>query len=463
MDRNIDMISNLPSSLLIIIAGFLSFKEAARTSVLSKQWLNIWRDAMHIQFNENFFVKSDEPEENQKVQREVFINFARQFIANYPPQDIKTLGLTCSKPGDFLADMQNIVMFASSRNVRELGLDFSDPTWREHALENHQAAFELPLLVYEHGQALKSMKLFSCSFDVSNFSNFCALKTLSLGWIKINMGSILAILESCPLLESLSLKKCWDIVSFEISKPGLRLKSLVIEECDIADDFVLIEGPKLQFFKFSGNVGEFLLDDQSDLVKAELDFETETAFDEIGLFLCDLLEDLFAAQVLTVCSVFLQIVPSGNEPLGLQAQIDVRYLILKTALHINEFCGIRFMLRSCPHLEILTIDIGPANIFPEYGAPYPFNPQEFWSEDLLVEECVTTTLKAVNVKGFKGMMNELNVLKYLLLFGHAIEELTLYVSNEAGSNGETREFYMERALQVLEFNKASRNLSIAVL
>jgi hypothetical protein len=102
-------------------------------------------------------------------------------------------------------------------------------------------------------------------------------------------------------------------------------------------------------------------------------------------------------------------------------------------------------------------------LFQEYGAPYPFNPQEFWSEDLLVEECVTTTLKAVNVKGFKGMMNELNVLKYLLLFGHAMEELTLYVSNEAGSNGETREFYMERALQVLEFNKASRNLSIAVL
>jgi len=307
MDRNIDMISNLPSSLLIIIAGFLSFKEAARTSVLSKQWLNIWRDAMHIQFNENFFVKSDEPEENKKVQREVFINFARQFIADYPQQDIKTLGLTCSKPGDFLADMQNIVMFASSRNVRELGLDFSDPTWREHALENHQAAFELPLVAYEHGQALKSLELFSCSFDVSNFSNFCALKTLSLGWIKINMGSILAILESCPLLESLSLKKCWDIVSFEISKPGLRLKSLVIEECDIADDFVLIEGPKLQFFKFSGNVGEFLLDDQSDLVKAELDFETETVFDEIGLFLCDLLEDLFAAQVLTVSSVFLQV------------------------------------------------------------------------------------------------------------------------------------------------------------
>ncbi|KAJ6376541.1 hypothetical protein OIU76_025652 [Salix suchowensis] len=283
MNSNIDRISNLPSSLLIIIASFLPFKEAARTSVLSKQWLNIWRDAMHIQFNETFFVKSDEPEENRKVQREVFINFARQFIANYSQQVIKTLGLACSKPADFLSDIQNILMFASSRDVRELGLDFSDPTWREQALENHQAAFELPLPVYEHGQ------------------------TLSLGWIKINMGSISAILDSCPLLENLSLKKCWDIENFEISKPGSRLKSLVLEKCDIAYDGVLIEGPKLQFFKFSGNVGEFLLKNQSDLVKAELDFEMETEFDEIGLFLYNLLQDLFAAQVLTVCSVFLQV------------------------------------------------------------------------------------------------------------------------------------------------------------
>ncbi|KAB5534796.1 hypothetical protein DKX38_017882 [Salix brachista] len=462
MNSNIDRISNLPSSLLVIIASFLPFKEAARTSVLSKQWLNIWRDAMHIQFNENF-VKSDEPEENRKVQRDVFINFARQFIANYSQQVIKTLGLACSKPGDFLSDIQNILMFASSRDVRELGLDFSDPTWRELALENHQAAFELPLLVYEHGQVLRSLKLFSCSFKVSNFSNFCALKTLSLGWIKINMGSISAILDSCPLLENLSLKKCWDIENFEISKPGSRLKSLVLEKCDIAYDGVLIEGPKLQFFKFSGNVGEFLLKNQSDLVKAELDFEMETEFDEIGLFLYNLLQDLFAAQVLTVCSVFLQIVPSGDEPLGLQAPIDVRHLILKTALHINEFCGIKFMLRSCPHLEILTIDIVPANILPDYGAPYPFNPHGFWSKDLMAEECVTSTLKAVNVKGFTGMMNELQVLRYLLHSGHAMEELNLYVSGEGGSNGETRGFYMGRAQQVLQFKKASRNLNIAVL
>ncbi|KAJ6332791.1 hypothetical protein OIU77_008778 [Salix suchowensis] len=158
-----------------------------------------------------------------------------------------------------------------------------------------------------------------------------------------------------------------------------------------------------------------------------------------------------------------QIVPSGDEPLGLQAPIDVRHLILKTALHINEFCGIKFMLRSCPHLEILTIDIVPANILPDYGAPYPFNPHGFWSKDLTAEEGVTGTLKAVNVKGFTGMMSELQVLRYLLHSGRAMEELNLYVSGEGGGNGDTREFYMGRAQQVLQFNKASRNLNIAVL
>ncbi|XP_061963922.1 F-box protein At3g62230-like [Populus nigra] len=463
MDRNTDLFSNLPSSLLIIIASFLSFKEAARTCILSKQWLNIWREVENVDFDENNFVKLDESEENQKVQREVFINFARQFIANHSQQVIKTLGFRCSKPGNFLVDMQNIVMFATSHNATGLRLDFSDPTWREDAIMNHEAVSELPSHVYEHGQALESLKLFSCRFDASKFTNFSAIKSLSLGWININIGSILVILESCPLLETLHLKKCWNLEYFEVSKPGLRLQNLVLDKCDIRHEWLAIEGPRFQFFKYSGKVGQFLLENQRDMVEAELDFGMQTEFEEVGAFLYDLLQELFAARILTVCSVFLQIIPSGDEPLGLQAPLDVRKLILKTALHSNEYCGIKFMLRSCPRLETLTIDIGPARIFPDYEPPYPFDPEELWSRNFQVEFCVIETLRVVNVKGFKGTRNELYVLRYLLHFGRAMEELNLYASNEGGDNGENREFYMGRAQIVLGFYKASRNVSILVL
>ncbi|XP_034903957.1 F-box protein At3g62230 [Populus alba] len=463
MDRNTDMFSNLPSSLLIIIASFLSFKEAARTCILSKQWLNIWREVENVDFDENNFVKLDESEENQKVQREDFINFARQFIADHSQQVIKTLGFRCSKPENFLVDMQNIVMFATSHHATGLRLDFSDPTWREDAIMNHEAVSELPSYVYEHGQALESLKLFSCRFDASKFTNFSAIKSLSLGWIDLNIGSILVILDSCPLLETLRLKKCWNLEYFEISKPGLRLQNLVLDKCDLRHEWLAIEGPSFQFFKYSGKVGQFLLENQRDMVEAELDFGMQTQFEEVGAFLYDLLQELFAARILTVCSVFLQIVPSGDEPLGLQAPLDVRKLILKTALHSNEYCGIKFMLRSCPRLETLTIDIGPAKIFPDYEPPYPFDPEEIWSRNFQVEFCVIETLRVVNVKGFKGTRNELYLLRYLLHFGRAMEELNLYASNEGGDNGENREFYMGRAQIVLGFYKASRNVSISVL
>ena len=101
--------------------------------------------------------------------------------------------------------------------------------------------------------------------------------------------------------------------------------------------------------------------------------------------------------------------------------------------------------------------------FQDYEPPYPFDPEKFWSRNFQVELSVTTTLRVVNVKGFKGTRNELYVLRYLLHFGRAMEELNLYVSNEGGDNGENREFYMGRAQKVLAFYKASRNVSMSVL
>jgi len=37
--------------------------------------------------------------------------------------------------------------------------------------------------------------------------------------------------------------------------------------------------------------------------------------------------------------------------------MNAKHLIMKTALHHFEFMGVSFMLRSCPYLERLTIEI----------------------------------------------------------------------------------------------------------
>uniref|UniRef100_A0A2C9W8G7 Uncharacterized protein n=1 Tax=Manihot esculenta TaxID=3983 RepID=A0A2C9W8G7_MANES len=214
---NLDMFSRLTSSLLVLIVSYLPFKEAARTSVLSKQWRNVWRETTYLEFDEKSFVNLEETDENQRIQRSFFFDFIRQFLANYPRTPIQKFSLTCSKPEGFLADIQNFVIFAISRNVKDLELDFSDPIWREEDdPKNHPAAVELPFQVYQH-LGLESLKLISCNFDLSRFSNSTTLKGVSLVWVDMSLASIEILLLRFPFLESLSLKKCWNIHHVEIT------------------------------------------------------------------------------------------------------------------------------------------------------------------------------------------------------------------------------------------------------
>ncbi|XP_021688799.2 putative F-box protein At3g29830 [Hevea brasiliensis] len=206
-NNNQDMFSMLSSHLLVLIVSYLPLKEAARTSILSKQWRDIWRQTTNLEFHEKSFVNLKETNENQRIQRSSFFDFIRRLLASYPKKDIQKFSLACSKPKDFLIDIQNFVIFAISRNVRELELDFSDPTWKEvDDLDNHPAIVELPSQVYQH-VGLETLKLFSCNFDASRLNNFPNLKRVSLGWLEINVVSFKALLLRFPLLESFNLKK----------------------------------------------------------------------------------------------------------------------------------------------------------------------------------------------------------------------------------------------------------------
>uniref|UniRef100_A0A2C9W8F5 FBD domain-containing protein n=1 Tax=Manihot esculenta TaxID=3983 RepID=A0A2C9W8F5_MANES len=401
---NQDMFATLTNDLLVLIVSNLPFKEAARTSILSKQWRNVWPETTTLEFNENFFVKFQENEETQIIQRIVFFDFVWSFIANYPQRAIQSFALACSQPQDFLADIQNFVIFAVSLNVKELELDFSDPRWNEDDLDNHLAVAELPFQAYHH-VGLESLKMFSCSIDVSRVSNFTTLKDVSLGWIKISITFIKSFLVTCPLIESLSLKKCWNVIEhFEISLPNLKLKNLILDKCNFIHDMVWIDGPKIKFLKYSGKIGYFHLLDQRDMAEVDLDFGMENEFEEVGAVLYDILQELYSARILTVCSVFLQ----------------------------------------------------------NYVPPSELNPHEFWSNNIRVQECIRSSLQVVNVKGFKGTSSELYVLKYIICYGRQLQQLNLYISNEEGENSENRETYMERVEQLRQSRNSSPNLQIFV-
>ncbi|XWS11194.1 hypothetical protein CRYUN_Cryun38cG0063100 [Craigia yunnanensis] len=463
MANNKDLFMELPQCLLHIIISFLPFKEAARTSILSKLWLNLWCSTRNIEFEESFFVNPEESDATKVMKRKVFIDFVQQWIGNYCEPCVDKFALAFSKPGQFVADIENFISFALAKTVGGLSLDFSDPTWMEDDTKNHEPLFDLPSHVYEHG-VLESLKLFSCKIDRSALKNFGLLKDLSLGWMELDEKSIKALLQYCPLLENLSLTKCWNIEHFILSEPSLLLRKLVIDKCSFHEPgWIYLEiAPRLRFFKYSGRVASFDLDYLCCLEEADLDFGLESSFRDVGDLLYKLLLDLFSVTILTVCSFMLQVIPNSEEPQSTEFPLNVRHLTLKTALHSHEFYGITFFLNSCPLLETLTIELCPARVFPDYEPPFEFSPVDFWTKNLIVYKCIHHTLKMVEVKGFKGTLNEFMVLQYLICLGRAMERLNLSISKETDDNGGNVELYRARAQMLLQLKKASKKLQISI-
>lgn len=342
--ENVDLFEKLPDNIIFIIIASLSFKEAARTSVLAKRWRYLWRAIKNIEFNQWFFLKCDDDSKaNREIQTNAFVDFVREWMNLYMEPAIDSLSLTFSTPTDeFPQVMDDCIEFALAHHVKSLCLDFSDPAWDENNLYSHpEESLDLPLCVYGH-QVLASLTLFSCEVCTSGLSKLCMLRRLSLGWIGITQSFVKDLFANCPLLEYFSLKRCWGIDQLiQIQGPKLMLKTLVIDRCNFIDDyFSIYETPRLRFLKYAGTVITFDISlSTSMLQEVDLDFGFEDAYIEYGDVLHDLLCYLNPMKVLTVCSYLLQVRTYTHARRNIFNQIN-KYIYI---YYYSSF-GFRFIL-----------------------------------------------------------------------------------------------------------------------
>ncbi|TKY57257.1 putative F-box protein [Spatholobus suberectus] len=233
--------------------------------------------------------------------------------------------------------------------------------------------------------------------------NFHILKEVSLGWMEVRLTAIKALLTNCKMLESLSFNKCWNSDKFnlgEVEYVGLR--KLVLDKCRFEFYFFKVNAPNLKIFKCCGLMNFFIIEIHSPIMEVvDHDFSLEYEFEGHGDPLCNLVKDLCTARVLTV-------IPSGPEQLR---DMHVQHLIMKMALHEDEFLGITFFLNSCPMLERLTIELClEKNDLFDYEPPFYFNRTQFWIDNVEDYECLRSSLEVVEINGFRGTGNERLVL-----------------------------------------------------
>ncbi|CAF2264196.1 BnaA04g27260D [Brassica napus] len=421
--RNRDRLSTLPEHLLVPIISNLPFEEAVRTSVLSKPWKHLYHGTTNVSFKESEFVKRtvSSSEESLDEARAAFVRYVVNWTSTFSGDVIESFELRLSKPFGFEAEIKHLIEFAVSKQVKTLVLDFSELSCDASNQVRPLILFQLPECFYNQ-TTVESLKLFACGFDPSRLANPCAFKSVCFGYTEL--GRIMTLLSKSPLLESLTVRNCWNVNLESITGDQNRLRELVFENCVFATEYTLLDLPNIKVFKYIGSFHYFqFLAVNRRMEEAYLAYGAETG-DEIGQFFCDVLYDLLSARKLTVCPFLIKAIKDSDDPVRLKAPMETRHLVINTGLVPDEFVGIRLMINSCPELEILTLQMFPSVPVARYTPG--FNPMSYWAYQIS-HKCLKKTLKVVQVRNFTGSMYELILLRYLIRSARVLERVDLYL------------------------------------
>ncbi|CAI9088523.1 OLC1v1022864C1 [Oldenlandia corymbosa var. corymbosa] len=204
-----DGISRLPDEILVNILGFLSLKEAGRTSLLSKRWRNICKQIVRLDFDASKILD--------------------RMAATILDMIRICFDLDSKK---FQAKIDEWLQSAFARRVERLELNLLKAGGSGRREASNTYAFPNELLGLISGNPSEPSGC--CSADVRSrgLFEFKYLRALTLRCVNVSKEVLGFFLRSCPFLEHLVVDGSHDLKdNFEISGPSLALKYLEIWDC----------------------------------------------------------------------------------------------------------------------------------------------------------------------------------------------------------------------------------------
>ncbi|KAK9048523.1 hypothetical protein SSX86_032514 [Deinandra increscens subsp. villosa] len=194
-----DMISKLPPNIIETVLCFLPIQEAARTSILSREWRYHWIKIPKLVFIEDTFQVSTGSAEppftsqtiDQLIKRRKLFNAIYQvlFMHRDPIHEFTLSMVTNATCFEF----DRIMLHLSQRNtVKKLKLEFI-------------SGYKLPSSIFSFHR-LTDLHLTGCDLDNEpTFNGFGNLASLYFQEVMVCRKTLLHLLSSCPLLKSVYL------------------------------------------------------------------------------------------------------------------------------------------------------------------------------------------------------------------------------------------------------------------
>ncbi|KAK2650179.1 hypothetical protein Ddye_017668 [Dipteronia dyeriana] len=406
---SMDRISELPTFIIHHIMSYLSEKEAARTSILSKNWHCVRASFPILDFHESYAYFVGKNRANRylaEYHSRLGNKFLRPLIKFVKFVDASllrfcNLGFSLQR-FSLLTSLLDVEQSSSlldkwiglviKNGVKEL--DFDVPPGRDEWMYN------LPQIVFL-AKSLTILKLGGCKLEhPSETIRFHSLESLTLTDVHINEDMLQKLTIGCPLLQHLVLSNCRGFTRIDIYK-AYKLKIIEIQEYSHATiQSVKIDLPSLKVFRLG------------------LRPSKSCTIDLVG---CPNLNDLTLSAVNLMDQEFHCLI--SNFPF--LENLCLGYCLLLNKVSISNYQLKILRVSSCRNLKAIDVDSPNLVLFHYINDSIPtisMNAQCQWKVCLEMINADADTLWFLKLKEFLGFANQ-------------IKDLELYVDWDEDSLG----------------------------
>ncbi|CAI9093895.1 OLC1v1029493C1 [Oldenlandia corymbosa var. corymbosa] len=243
-------LEDLPSEILVHILSFMTLKEAGRTSVLSKNWVGLWRFVVQLDFEPS---KDSEYIVGTPLFNEMrgqYVEWVNKVLQSHKGFRIDKFRICFELNRFFQDDIDKWVHYAFSRRVERLELNLLDKGCPMYATQEHyHYNFPTRLLLDDNSNGSDESSI----HHFAGFHQYYNLRSLRLGSVNVTGEDIHLFLNKSPFLEHLTVQgSCSkDMLSVVVLGPSLALKHLEITYCQYLQSIIVRDAPHLISINFT--------------------------------------------------------------------------------------------------------------------------------------------------------------------------------------------------------------------
>ncbi|XP_060676461.1 F-box/FBD/LRR-repeat protein At1g13570 isoform X1 [Ziziphus jujuba] len=426
-----DRISELPNEILVSILNRLSMEEATRTSVLSRRWKKlptmsfIARHSLELVWNTSgttgnwdFSGNTDKWDFVEWVDRILALRSSTTKKASVTLGD---LAIRYDLNRSFQKYIDGWVSFACEKGVKRLELDFSGSTEKKGIL----VPYGFPQVE----------KICTMSKPCGSPTSFYSLKELRLIDLNVSGEVLEHFLSNSPFLERLFVDRSQSLVNLKVgsSSSSLNLKCLGIRLC-YGMRSLKISAPNLVSFRYDGYMKYLFFENVpilselslGDIAPYFISYDANRLFGHLSQ-LRKLKLDMDLSVFSNVASnfynepqTFLKL--NNLEQLEMVISSEHNLCLLWTCALVK---AAPFLRRFAIEMTFETDDVWREDLCDHALTDLPAVPEDYEKELLKVIRCSHPFLEVVELTGFTGNPNTVELASHLLAIAISLKEIII--------------------------------------